>query len=944
MATTIGRVEFRVGADGSILEPELRRIGRQAGTAAGKALTGSMNREIRQGFIPVRNSFRDLLASIIENTPAIQRLQARMRSLGNTMRQIARQGISFMATRFDLLRDRIGAVGESIRSRLEGPMSRLHETFNVAYDRVARFTNQALLPFRMRMEELRDRIDVVRNRLGDMATTLRGRVTNAFERTVTSIRNFGDRVRALGPDIEAIRPKFREFTTEVQRFNRTAFRPRIFSDLSRALRSLDGPSNSASNSVRRVGESFRKMGDDAGQGSNVFRGHVARTIGAWTLLVLAIGEGTATLGSGVGASLTALISSLAIGLAGAAGVAGAAIAGFAVQVTLAVAALTRMKDTVPGMQDALDSLNSAWKNAGDTVAQIWGPSVIRTLETVTNFLNNPALLEAMGNSLASITDSFNNVLNGPGFQQLMGALQTTIPQALSNLGSGFANIVGGLASVFAAASPALLTFSEQFNTFFGEWANRMAEAAADGSLTEFFNRALDSINAILGVLGALGGALGTVFSAGAETGNSMLNTLADLFNQWNDWMNTIEGQQALQEWFDNGERIFNALLDLAGDLGSVLGELVTPESVDRLVSFMESLGEFLPIAGQILEVFGRLDILNLFTQALNLIGEAIGPLMPVLMEIADIISENLSYAMQELSPLFERLAVILEPVLEKFGALLSAVLPPLIDVIVAVVDVLISIVDILSTVDQAIGSNQETTKVWGDVLGAIFTAVGGFFTALLTISSGVLETIAALLRGDFTGAFKAAQDMVRGVFEAIGLNFDDFVNGLAGMVRDGGNFLNDVGKAISDFGQKVADVFGGAIGWIRDTVNWFGSLFGAASDASSAVSSANRSSSNRGRTTAFASGGLLNGPRRILAGEAGPEAIVPLNRPLTQVDPSVRWLSAVAQGKNTAMASGGVVGGRSVTFAEGSVVVQEAVDGEHTAVVVANGIAEKVGG
>ena len=31
-------------------------------------------------------------------------------------------------------------------------------------------------------------------------------------------------------------------------------------------------------------------------------------------------------------------------------------------------------------------------------------------------------------------------------------------------------------------------------------------------------------------------------------------------------------------------------------------------------------------------------------------------------------------------------------------------------------------------------------------------------------------------------------------------------------------------------------------------------------------------------------------------GEAGPEAVVPLNRPLDQVDPSVRWLSAIAQG------------------------------------------------
>lgn len=46
----------------------------------------------------------------------------------------------------------------------------------------------------------------------------------------------------------------------------------------------------------------------------------------------------------------------------------------------------------------------------------------------------------------------------------------------------------------------------------------------------------------------------------------------------------------------------------------------------------------------------------------------------------------------------------------------------------------------------------------------------------------------------------------------------------------------------------------------------------------------------------FATGGIVSGARVVGVGEAGPEAIVPLDRPLSQVDPSVRWLSAIAQG------------------------------------------------
>lgn len=47
----------------------------------------------------------------------------------------------------------------------------------------------------------------------------------------------------------------------------------------------------------------------------------------------------------------------------------------------------------------------------------------------------------------------------------------------------------------------------------------------------------------------------------------------------------------------------------------------------------------------------------------------------------------------------------------------------------------------------------------------------------------------------------------------------------------------------------------------------------------------------------FASGGVVMGPTRALVGEAGPEAIIPLTRPLSQVDPSVRGMAALMRGQ-----------------------------------------------
>lgn len=102
----------------------------------------------------------------------------------------------------------------------------------------------------------------------------------------------------------------------------------------------------------------------------------------------------------------------------------------------------------------------------------------------------------------------------------------------------------------------------------------------------------------------------------------------------------------------------------------------------------------------------------------------------------------------------------------------------------------------------------------------------------------------------------------------------------------------------------------------------------------------NGDASGNGRP-GFASGGVVTNPLNIRVGESTEEAIVPLNRPLHQVDPSVRRLSAVAQGYSVESSP---AKGKQVTFAAGSIVVEEAEDGIHTAVEVVSRIVESVNG
>ena len=172
--------------------------------------------------------------------------------------------------------------------------------------------------------------------------------------------------------------------------------------------------------------------------------------------------------------------------------------------------------------------------------------------------------------------------------------------------------------------------------------------------------------------------------------------------------------------------------------------------------------------------------------------------------------------------------------------------------------------------------------------------------------------------------------------------------------------LTTVGTWVTNIGNKLGDIskggwagfWSGLVSNVRqayyDIIGWVSSIISAAQEAFNAVTNAKNSGGGGGGKgpTPNAAGSILYGPHHILAGEAGPEAIVPLRRPLSQVDPSVRWLSAIAQGRGApAFAGGGMAGvGRQINVAEGAIVVQEAGDGRASANAVLTRLAEYANG
>jgi histone H3/H4 len=95
--------------------------------------------------------------------------------------------------------------------------------------------------------------------------------------------------------------------------------------------------------------------------------------------------------------------------------------------------------------------------------------------------------------------------------------------------------------------------------------------------------------------------------------------------------------------------------------------------------------------------------------------------------------------------------------------------------------------------------------------------------------------------------------------------------------------------------KPVVQVFKDIVGWVSDLVGWLGKL--KVPDLKWPKMPDWLPGDQGGGKNKKAAGGLVFAPTRAIIGEAGPEAIIPLTRPLSQVDPSVRAMAALLRGQ-----------------------------------------------
>jgi hypothetical protein len=165
--------------------------------------------------------------------------------------------------------------------------------------------------------------------------------------------------------------------------------------------------------------------------------------------------------------------------------------------------------------------------------------------------------------------------------------------------------------------------------------------------------------------------------------------------------------------------------------------------------------------------------------------------------------------------------------------------------------------------------NTEENRKW---LISLISGIGSFINFLIDASK-----IASI-------AFKPLGYVLGGLFSIIGLGVST-----AARLADQFNRLTQSNPfaRLADSTKGFRDAIKGAFDWVGRLIGNLGRIrFPTIPSGLTALAG-----------KFFASGGIATTATRAIVGEAGPEAVIPLTRPLSQVDPSVRAMAAMLRGQ-----------------------------------------------
>lgn len=648
----------------------------------------------------------------------------------------------------------------------------------------------------------------------------------------------------------------------------------------------------------------------------------ALTAGAVAIPIIVILVGT--LVSAISALIgifVALASTISFAVVGAVAVLGGAFTALLIGVGALAFAIKSMDDqTKKALKTAIKPFTDEARRLGQVLADNAFQNAVTWAKEMKGALGGLEPLAAgLGLAFSDIGDYFVAALTSEGFTNFKIELSQFLPAIIENLGKAFVDTLGGFGGLFAAILPHIERFSVWLSDIakdFSDWAN---SAEGQNSIADFMDKAFESAEALGGFLGELNGLIGDLLfnATGKATGDSIFDSMAGAIATFREYI--ADGE--LEQWFEDAKDFAESLGEALSAVGDALDALDSP-------GFRSFAGVILEMLGEMFETFSNL----------------VAPISDVVTALDSLFEGDWSGLGQSITSLFKDLGILaLDALTLGFGDELASAFDDLDwagagqSVVNGLASALVAVGGFGTMLSTKLGAAKESVSSFASHLGSKFTEGSGVVTAKIgEISSAIGGRLSSAFNTAKSKASEVASSFggsVRGGFESLRSKAGELSSSLSGRLSDAFGSVRGTGSRLLGVFDSIRNKFDSVKDAVRRLINELrnidwpsppGWLSGAA---------------NRIGGLFTASGGVFNGAQTRVIGEAGAEAVVPLDRPLSQVDPAVRWLSAIAQGK-IGTPSGG--GGRTVD-ASGWTIITPTKDPVAVAHEVLNEITGKLG-
>lgn len=410
---------------------------------------------------------------------------------------------------------------------------------------------------------------------------------------------------------------------------------------------------------------------------------------------------------------------------------------------------------------------------------------------------------------------------------------------------------------------------------------------------------------VLGIIAAIGLITGALYLAYQES-ETFQNALSNFFQSFSAGITTVWDAMkaswailwpALQAlWEESGRPLFEAIGDLMGtilDTVAIVWKGFSDLFADVLLGLADSFATYgVPLIGEIGGLFS--DVIGTVTTLLQDLQPIFESVFVFLGEVwnkygkptIDLILQAFTGIMDTLRLLWSEVA---EPIFGFIGAglqdlwenTLKPILDNVIGIITGVIDVIMGlwnnvlkpVVDwLIRTLGPSFTSIFNT--IW-NVISTVVNNIGNIIEGLLQTFRGIIDFLAGVFTGDWKRALSGLINVFVGFGNTIISVFELVVNGVTSLVNLFVSAIFNAVKAAVNFILGGIETIAGWLGISLD-ITWKGQ-----------PPAIPRLNIPRIPEVHLADGGFVTGPTTALIGEAGPEAVIPLDKDMGLFDPVV---------------------------------------------------------